>query len=367
MNFALIFIIILFSLFLYPHKGGKNKVLVFLLLLCITLIISIRDIKVPDTDGYIESYLYDADIFDFANSQYEKGYTIFMRFSRLFLGDFYIAYFALFPVINFCLLSKSCNNICGKFLKETTSYDGNGSSIYNPFILFISYFSFFGLYHNAIVLRAGIATSLVMLSMSFLIRHKSRYDIFKSLTALIIAFFFHSSTLVCIPLLYIAYKGFNYNMERNRVWLIVILLVYIISPVLDIVMNPLNQAFLLISNSENIDFSKFEYYNNTSTYSNTGISFKFLFFYSAAWLFSTCKNTNLVWKKLLFSYFLGLLLWAIFRTVLWVERITDFYIFLYVFMSMILVKQNINRITTRIVFFMSSVVQLFFIYRIIYS
>lgn len=359
MNFIILFLVILLAFLLSSQNTKRNRLSVFLLLSSISLIIALRDNKVPDTEEYIASYLTDYDFFDFDNSSYEKGYTVFMRLCHIAFGEKYELFFFLFPFINFFIVSSACRMITNVYTSKQIT------NSFNIFILFVSYFSYFGLYHNAIVLRAGVATSLTLLSISFMLRHKSRLDVCRSLFTMVIAFLFHTSTLVCVPMLYVAYRTLNFGLNKVKFHLLIILCIYIVSPFLGLVMDPLNHLFLIIGNSNHAELSKFEYYNNTNIYAGAGISFKFVFFYIYAWVFALKKHSNSLWNVLLFMYLSGLYLWAILRPILWVERLSDFYMFIYVLMGMIYFQENKKKIIIRIALLGSIVIQLLFIYRIV--
>lgn len=365
MNFTPIILVIIISYILSITKRRQNKLLVVGLISILTITTATRSIKVPDTEEYIESFLYNTDFFNFDVSQYEKGYTLFMRFFHFLFLDNYALYFALFPLINFFLISKACRIL---FIKvDCVKNNRIFSTQFNIYTILVTYFSFFGLYHNAIVLRAGIATSIVFLSLAYCFKAKSKKEYFEAFACMLVAFFFHSSTILCLPMYYIVLRTKSYKKSCYQLVLLVIFIIYILSPYLDGLMSPLNQLFLLIGNSDYSEISKYEFYNSSSTINYSGISFKFLFFYTFGWFFTSICENNEVWGRLLSIYILGLFIWAIFRPVLLVERITDFYLFLYVFMaSMFFSPHRIKRVIPKLLIF-ASLIQIAFIYRIINS
>lgn len=371
MYFGLIVTILLFAFFLSQNKISQSWKITSFLTLMLSLIIAFREMKVPDTEGYVEEFLMDADLLNFDNSPYEKGYTLFMRIFHLIFGDCYQVFLALFPLLNFFLLSKSCKIIC-----ETISTTGNNLSEkrifpFDIFTLFFVYFSYYGLYHNAIVLRAGVATTLIIVSLSYYLRNRYKRDIVRSIVFFILALLFHTSVLVCLPMYWLIRRNYSLSRGHNKLLLFYILLlfcifaVYLLSPYLGIIMNPLNQLFLIMGNSNHSEISKFEFYSGSSMFDDSGISFKFLFFYIFGWIFTFNKYRNEVWNKLLLIYLFGLCIWAIFRPVLWVERITDFYTFFYVILAMIYYTQNKCNQLAKVLMLFTGFLQFVFIYRII--
>ena len=367
MNFLLISVLLILAFVLSQNQTKLNEKLVFLLVLLMSMIMAVRDIKVPDTEGYVEWFLKDYGIFDFANSPHEKGYTIFSRVFHVVFGDFYQLYFAFFPLFNFYLLSKASRIICSVMTHSKKTIVDSIIVPFNILFLFITYFSYYGIYHNAIVIRAGVATSLLILSLALLLRNNNKKDIIGSVFYFFLALSFHTSVLVCIPMFWLVRHNLNITNDLYRIILTGIFFIYLLSPYLNVIMDPINQLFLVLSSSDNTEFSKFEYYDGSSTFVSDGISFKFLFFYLFGWIFVINKAKNHVYNRLMNIYIVGLLVWAIFRPILWVERITDFYTFFYVILTMIFVAQNRKKPIVPLFILLASFVQLVFIYRIVYS
>lgn len=367
MNFLLIVLLLLSAFVLSQNQTKRNEKLVFLLVLLMSMIIATRDIKVPDTEGYVEWFLKDYGIFDFTNSPYEKGYTIFSRLFHMVFGDFYQLYFAFIPLLNFYLLSKTSKIICSVITPSKRAKVDSIIVPFNIFFLFIAYFSYYGIYHNAIILRAGVATSLLILSLAFFLRNNNIKDIIESVFYFLLALSFHTSVLVCIPMFWLVRHNLNITNALYKIILIGIFSIYLLSPYLNVIMDPINQLFLVLSSSDSSELSKFEYYDGSSTFVSDGISFKFLYFYLFGWIFFINKTNNHVYNRFMNIYIVGLLVWAIFRPVLWVERITDFYTFFYVILIMVFVAQNRKKPIVPVFVLLASFVQLVFIYRIIYS
>lgn len=366
MNFLLISVLLILAFVLSQNHTKLNGKITFLLVLLMSWIVAVRDMKVPDTEGYVEWFLKDYGIFELKNSPHEKGYTIFSRAFHVVFGDFYQLYFAFFPLLNFCLLTKASRIICNLMTSSKGTFVGRKILPFNTLLLFITYFSYYGIYHNAIVLRAGVATSLLILSLALLLRNNNKKDIIGSVFCFLLALSFHTSVLVCLPMFWFIRHNVNITNDLYKIILTGIFVIYLLSPYLNVIMDPINQLFLVLSSSDNSEFSKFEFYDGSSTFVSDGLSFKFLFFYSFGWIFVINKAKNHVYNRLMNIYIVGLLVWAIFRPILWVERVTDFYTFFYVILTMIFVAQNRKKPIVPLFILLASFVQLVFIYRIVY-
>ena len=367
MNFILIFIILLFAFVSLQNQSKILSFITFILVIAISSIIAFRDMNVPDTDGYVEWFLKESEFFDFNSSPFEKGYTIFSHFFHALFGDMFRFYLGLFPILNFFLLSKASKIICIKI--TSSNRDINSSQIipFNVLLLFITYFSYYGLYHNAIILREGVATSLVILSLALFLRNNNKKDIIGFVFYFLLALSFHTSVLVCIPMFWLIRHNVNITNDLYKIILTGILVIYLLSPYLNVIMDPINQLFLVLGSSDSSEFSKFEFYDGSSTFVNEGISFKFLFFYLFGWIFVLNKERNDLFNRMLNIYILGLLVWAIFRPILLVERITDYYTFFYVILAMVFTVQNHNKKIIPLLMQFASFIQIVFIYRIIYT
>lgn len=362
MSFIII-IILLLSSYVLSFSNDYEKYLLFIITFTaiITYIIATRDQSIPDTEPYINGYLNNSDIFDFKSSPFDKGYTVLMRTSKLIFGSNYPLFFAFFPIANIVILLKSCKYISSAIYSQMNN--SKCKEAFNPLVLLLIYFSYYGIYHNAIVLRAGISTSLVFLSLSIYLRSKKFQ--FKSFVIFIIAFLFHSSAIVCVPMFWVAKTKKLMCVNTCITILLLIICLYLISPLLNIINEPINQLFLIMEDSNTNELSKFSAYNNSSLFVDSGISFKFMFFYLFGWLFSFKKNNNPITDKLLRIYLIGLSIWALFRPLLLIERISDFYTFMYIPLAMIYFYNWRKSMPNAIFLLFACSVQLLFLYRII--
>lgn len=364
MNFFLIVILLLSAFVLSQNQTKLNGIIALLIVVLMSWIVAIRDMTVPDTIEYVEWYLKDYDIFNFASSPYEKGYTVFSRTIHNLFGDNYQLFFFIFPLLNFILLSKASKIICNVISSSREGRENTNIVTYNVFSQIVIYFSYYGLYHIAIVLRVGVATTLLMLSLAFLLRNRGKIDIIASLLFFLLALSFHTSLLVCLPMYWLVRHNLFFLNSNYYIFLTSIFLIYILSPYLGVIMAPINQLFLIMGNSDYNELAKYDYYQGSSTFVSAGISFKFLYFYFWGWLFVAYKDKNDIWYRMLNIYLIGLLVWAIFRPVLWVERITDYYTFFYVILAMIFFAQQ-RKIVSSMLMLITSFIQLIFVFRII--
>lgn len=364
MNFLLLSILfflgILSSIF-SSSKKYNNKYILYFLIVAICAIIALRAVRVPDTDEYIGNFMLQADLFNTSVYPYEVGFVYLIHICHLFFGYHYQLFFFVIPLLNFWLLSVSFNKILSLYYGREIN-----NKLKGLIILYVIYFSFFGLYYNAIVLRAGIAISFVMLSIVKIFESdmKGKIGIYPFIY-FFAAFLFHMSSVCCIPIFLLSFRKKTLGRNSKLYALFTIFILYLFSPLLGIIMEPINAMFTLLSNQDTGGLSKFDYYNDSSLYQSSGISFKFLYFYLVAVVTCFFYRKSFVWNKLLDIYICGLLIWAIFRPIMLIERITDFYLVISVFILSIYYFDKKNTSTKFLGLFCTCCIQLLFIYRII--
>ena len=116
---------------------------------------------VPDTKEYVEFYeqIEAGNLVSFVLFSFEPGFQLLGHFVKLIAGDRPVIFLAVIPIINISLILLSIRKI-------TRQIDANMSAKYIAAI--VLYFAYFGLFYNAIVLRAGIAISVLVYSTTIL-------------------------------------------------------------------------------------------------------------------------------------------------------------------------------------------------------
>lgn len=302
------------------------------------LIIANRSIDVPDTEVYM-SYLIseDTEFYRYLDFGYEPGFQTMTKFYKLVLDDNYTIYFLMITIINLIIIDYSMQRISKVYYDEDrdrdeesiTNHSGlpgqfsynNNFSIF-PLTLYVSYY---GLYFNAIVLRVGIALSLVILSASFSIKEKrSKLDYVWIILILTLSYFFHSTALlgVIINLIILFSKRFS-NKTYILFWIFIGLFYFtnITSKLGDTIFGMITSL-----NSLTVVSTKLENYEGYDIFNAQGISFKFIFYYLMSFVLLFENVNSKIYFKILNILFVGLFLFAIFRSVLLIERVTDYFL-----------------------------------------
>lgn len=300
------------------------------------LIIANRSLDVPDTEVYM-SYLIseDTEFYRYLDFGYEPGFQTMTKLYKLLLDDNYTIYFLMITVINLIIVDYSMQRISKVYYAEENDEQSNSvyitlyeKFIYNnnfsifPLTLYVAYY---GLYFNAIVLRVGIALSLVILSTSFALKEKKyKTDYFWIVLILTISYFFHSTALlgIIINLIIVFSKRFS-NKTYIVLWILIGLFYFsnITSRLGDTIFGMITSL-----NSLTVVSTKLENYEGYDIFNAQGISFKFIFYYLMSFVLLFENVNSKIYFKILNILFVGLFLFAIFRSVLLIERVTDYFL-----------------------------------------
>lgn len=207
---------------------------------------------------------------------YEKGFVILTKLITYISND-YRFYFFIIPVFNILIIMFSLKKLRVGYLKGI-----------------IVYISTIGIYYNFIVLRQGLAISLLFLAYSFF--KEKNYII--SVCICILAYYFHMSTLFVIILL-----GICTLIKENRHFLIYIsalsILFYLIGNMAGVLPYILKYVVSLLPQS----MSKYAFYTDVIQY-DTSISIIYLFVlvYNLYYLLFNKKFNLKIAKYIIGSY-----------------------------------------------------------------
>lgn len=331
----------------------KTKYNFIPLLIAFIVIIALRDFSVPDTEAYVS--FFQSQEFSFLSNKtflYEKGFAILTILIKAITHN-HIVYFGLLAFLNVVVIGWAFSLL------------GKRENVYNINYLligYLSYISFFGLFYNAIVLRAGLAISCLFLLL--VIENKKVH-----LILITLAFFFHQTSLFFL----IGYPFFFARKLTSKAYFLVGILLLVIHLsgfsvyFVNSLMFFLNQILASLSDTQ---FSKLQIYSKSLLNIEYNISFRLLF-YELSFLFfaySQALNKSLKFYRFLNLYLIGLIISVFFSSVSQIFRLTDFLLISFVFLiwyDLFFVKGRARSIISKSVFFISCCLQVIFFYRIL--
>lgn len=334
-----IFGLILFCLSYFSfYLKGDSRALSFAICLAFALLTTFRSTSVPDTSEYIEFFsLYNLDITDFQYLGHEPGFIILGKLTKI-LADDYRAFFFAITIINLTLVYRALVNFK-----------------LNPALGLVLYISFYGIYYNFIFLRSGLASSVLIYSISVI--HSGFLK--RGALSLAAAPLFHASIVLHAALLPILAKP----LKKPTLNLLIAfsVLIYLSGATDRLAFGILNY----IGSLENL--SRYRYYIENMKF-DTGLSTRFLMnCLIAVGVINLTKNYTEIEKFARFTTF-GLLMGSVFSSFLWVDRISDaFVVFIFLLLAAFSSGKNRSHITNHAGFLLVSVhivSNLFFISRI---
>ena len=373
MNILFLFLFIICCLFISHIE--RNYVVpyikwVFIIPFCI--IIAIRSIKVPDTEMYIEYFGLDhSDFFNFNLASFEIGFQFFTKLTKILLNENFTLYLGLITLINLIIVEFSVNRIGKLYLKELVKeksfkdfnienrFNINPSYSILPLTLYVA---FFGIYLNAVVLRVGITLSLVVLASTFAIKEKkSKLDYLLILLLLILGYLFHSTAIIGFLIILFLFSKIKFSKKTYLgIWFF-IGIIYFTN--FSTWLGNTVFSFMLSLNEITVLATKLSSYEGNVIHEIQGVSMKFVFFWIMAFVLILKGLSSEIYYKYLNVYLTGLALFGLFRSVLLIERVTDFFLlFSFVIFYLFLLMQNKYMFWLFYIFIV--VIQLTFILRI---
>lgn len=336
MNLYLLFFFILFCFFLsLIERKTHINYLKWLIIIPFCIIIATRSVKVPDTEAYLE-FFNATDPFsfdDFGNFSFEIGFQVFTKIMKLIVADNFVLYLAIFPLINLLIVNFSINQI-GKLFKadlENNSrflFVGENRFLTNSFFSILPltlYIAFYGIYTNAIVLRAGFAISLIILTSTLALKsRKSLLVYFTIFLLFVIGYTFHVTILIGIIVILILSSNLKFTKKRYLYLWFFIGVIYFTNLTTKLG----NTAFTLIHTINNLTdtVSKISTYDVNVINDGNGIASKFIFYWLMALMLIINYLESKIYNNLLNVYLLGLFIFSLFRSVILIERVTDFFL-----------------------------------------
>lgn len=370
MNTLFVILFFLFGFFiLFVAKWIDHPILKWLFLLFFCVLVSTRDLYVPDTESYVSYYLSeDPSLAFFDNYGYEIGFQVLTKVIKSVFGDNYTAYFAAIAALNLLIL----NFAFILFFRNDAVYNEqtlNKSDrdvtidVKSSILLNILYFMYYGMYLNAITLRVGLAFSLTILISAIAVNAKKIQDHIIILFLLIINYTLHATSVIALPIILILV----YSKELKKKTYIISLSLIGIIYFLNLTSRLGGATFNAVVNFSNLSVlsTKLENYSGSSyLFEAVGVSSKFLFYFIMAFVFMLSDFANKFFYKFYNVYIVGLLVYSLFRSVLLIERITDYFFVFFIFCFYIYLKTK-KDILFWIILVIVVFVQIVFVMRII--
>lgn len=299
-------------------------------------ILANRSIKVPDTEAYYD-YFYDADsssIDDFSHSSFEIGFQFFSKLIKLIVGDNFTFYLAIIVLLNLLIIDFATKRVSYLFRIEQENNNKKECFIGRNRFFINSYFSilpltlyvaYFGIYLNAIVLRVGIAISLFVLATSYALKEKRTvFDTIIIISLFILGYFFHSTAVFGFLIMFVLFSNFMFSKKTYLfIWLLIGIIYF--TNFSTWLANGVF-SFMLTLNDLTVLATKLESYDGNVTHEIQGISMKFMFFWIMSFFLIYYSINSKIYFKYLNVYLIGLLIFGLFRSILLIERVTDYFL-----------------------------------------
>lgn len=318
--YILILFLILCTFILYTNlKYSRITFVTFIILYLI--LISTRLPTTPDTEPYILFYKeVDLNFFDFSQSHFEIGYQLFAKLVKCFAGNNYKFFFAILVLLNVSLIVSS--------VKRLYSSDLRMNRIGFICISLICYISYYGIFYNGIVLRAGVSLSLLFYITSMVISPNAKYRILKIILLFILSLLFHKTAIIGLFAILIFLISKPYSRNFYFILSIIIVLGYLlnISNYTFTYLYKINDIALLWGEVDGLEGTGriANYVNRAELMSE--FSIKYIYFLALAVLFCFGPIKNEVYCKYLNVYLVGLMLLIALRNFSSIIRGLDFFL-----------------------------------------
>lgn len=358
MNLFFLLLFFGYSYFLFLIERQYN-VYIHPIVIIIPYAVLISTSYSPDTEAYLSFYqVTNFDLFDFYGDDFAIGFQILTKILKAFSCGNYSIYMFELTLINVTLFIISINIVSKKCINHKVSF----------LIPLILYFSYYGIFYNAIVLRASLSLNILLL-LYVLILTKPRHSIFDYILYIllfILAYLFHTSTIIALLICAILYLPFF--QKRVYYTLLLISIIFCCSSVGISILSNFNSllfdySFINTGQETESGLDLLLRYGMNSETNNT-ISFKFIFQIILAFIFLNSKCRSVLYRKLFNIYVIGLLIGSIGIRMETFGRVLDFFTFI----STILLwidYVNSNKLSSLFKFTFVVFLQLFFVYRII--
>ena len=363
MNLTLLFFLLLLGVscsFYTPHRW-YNKIY-WIIAAMLSVVIGLRDFSVQDTENYAALYsgITAFDLSSISLFSFEPGFQYYTHFLKKIAGGNLNGYFFLLALTNYVFIYFALNN-WGKW------HTPDNKKL-NSVLFLVLYSSFFGMFYNAIVVRAGLALSILLLATSLLSKSQLNYkDLFFAGCFFVVALSFHYSSFLGIVACVIYRIG---GRKSSKIYIIIWNLLFLIfilrlSPyVVYILLGGIISVFGMFDGT---DLAKYSYYLDELYKLTYAIPYRGVFYFVIGWFFIHYKTNNILYYKALNVYLVGLLGTALFYSIEQISRITDYFLIYSIFLLYILFERYLDRKSGALLYLCTVTIQFVFFIRIIYD
>ena len=303
---------------LYKKRGEHDNRFYWLAAFLLSVLVGARSVSVPDTSNYLAFFraITPGDFSTVGHFSFEIGFQVYTHLLKLLsLGSSFI-YFTLISMTNLALLYWVARKISPA--DEDCNY----------LLLLLSYYAFFGFFYNAIVLRAGIAMSLVMLAVAMCYERGTvdRRTLLSATAVMALALSFHLSAVIGLVVLLVFIFSRPLKFELSMlIWLVlVIVLISHLSPqIIQLLLGTILAFFSLVSDNE---FDKYAYYITELYELNPVVPNRIIFQFLIGLLFINVRHADDRYYKLLNVYLVGLFVSATCYSIEQLSRATDYFL-----------------------------------------
>lgn len=358
MDYRIILIVVTICIFIaYINALYEKNRYFWLSGFLLSVLVAFRTEQVPDTDIYLGVYnsIVVGDLSSLSSYSFEPGFQIYTHCLKGICAGNTILYLFCISMTNIALLYFSAKNF--NYLEGKN----------NLSLFLILYYAFFGFFYNAIVLRAGIALSLLLLGISMMYNTEISSNRKKIAVFVIggISASFHL-TAVCGLISYLIFRNSKRLTLTSYLLYWIICLAIFISRISVIIVRSLIDVVLNIFDMlGDTDYSKYSYYIEDLYNLNTALPYRIIFQFVIGLFFISKRNMSVSYYRILNIYMIGLLLSSIFYSIEQISRITDYYlIFSVPLLYLFFVRKMFNRYYFMPLLFIIFI-QVFFFVRII--
>jgi len=367
LNFILLFVVSYIFLFLSFFRLIKiEKIFISIYIFLVCFCVAIRGRNTPDTSGYLNFYetVTPGDFSSVLYYTYEIGFQLLTHILKMLFSGNKIIYLFSIALLNSILVVDATRKIIHRAFCENINLK------FPLLFSIIIYFSYYGIFYNAITIRAALAMGLYLEALAIVLKKSiSLVDLAILAFVLFISYFFHTSSVVFFCIIIVSF--FNLRLSSRTylfVWLFCSLIFFSRINVL-LVESLVTGSLTVMSTLSGTIFSKFSLYEDVFSELEYKLSFKYIFQLVLGLLFLIGPiHKSRTYYKLLNIYFCGLLVGAFLAPISMIYRITDFFFIVTFLLFTLLCMSSIKKVSTVFILsFISTSFSFLLIYRVLYG
>ena len=347
-------------------RANRSFLLSVLLITIFSLLLANRSLNTPDTEVYVMFFQnVNLDFTDFTDFRFEWGFQLLTKFIKVYITSSYRVYLGIIAFLNFFIILLAIRKLnIINLLNNDRIVCGNERYI----LAVLLYISYFGIYYGGIVLRGGIALSLLIYASVLWCENKKIWRRCKNVILLFLcALSFHITSILALPIFLFFLSTGKYSKQKYFLFLGVVVCCYIFN-----IREHLSSAFLGLNVLSSVNIlneidgvAKVNHYLMRTEIGN-GYSLKYLFFILLGFYYVYFPFKTTIYYKYFNVYLLGLLLYVLFGGIDFISRGLDYFlIYSFLISYMSLKRQYSNKILFWTMFVLISVCQLVLVMRII--